>query len=260
MDYNAILYEVRDNVATITLNRPETLNAISNDTRRELPAALRRAEADDDVWVVVLTGAGRGFCSGADLKQRANRDPDAAVPFQLAPERDAYPVVMREISKPIIAAVNGAARGAGCNMVFAADFRIAAAHSSFAVNFVERGLMGESSAYFLNRLVGLHRATELSMLGEVFSAQQAEEWGLLNAVVDGEELMRAAYDLAAKLCTRAPLALRLTKEALNRSHLIDPEQYMALQNQMNDSLRHTSDSTEGVRAFIEKRPPEFRGR
>ena len=98
------------------------------------------------------------------------------------------------------------------------------------------------------------------MLGNVFSAQQAQEWGLLNEIVDGEDLMTATYALAAKLCTRAPLALRLTKEALNRAHLLDTEQFMALQNQMNDSLRHTSDSGEGVRAFIEKRPPEFQGR
>ena len=161
---------------------------------------------------------------------------------------------MREISKPIIAAVNGPARGAGCNMAFASDFRIAAEHATFAVNFVERGLMGESSAYFLNRLVGLHRATEISMLGDVFSVQQAQEWGLLNEIVDGEDLMTATYALAAKLCTRAPLALRLTKEALNRAHLLDTEQFMVLQNQMNDSLRHTSDSGGGGPRLHRKAP------
>ena len=201
-NYAALLYDVDGHVATITLNRPEVLNALNDPMRRELVAALRRAEADDDVWVVIITGAGRGFCSGADLRERAMERAQPAP--QVSPERDAYPPVLREVTKPIIAAINGATRGAGCNIAFGCDFRVASESATFAVNFVERGLMGESAAYYLDRLVGRHRATEIALLGEVFSARDGERWGFINAVVPPEEVLPAARDLADRALRARP--------------------------------------------------------
>ena len=256
--YETLRYDVDGRVATITLNRPEVLNAINDPMRRELVAALRRSEADDGVWVVIITGAGRGFCSGADLRERPMERTRPAP--QLSPERDAYPPVLREVTKPIIAAINGATRGAGCNIAFGCDFRVASESATFAVNFVERGLMGESAAYYLDRLVGRHRATEVALLGEVFSARDGQRWGFINAVVPPEDLLPAARDLAGRLCARAPLALRLTKKALDRGHFLTPQEYIAMQNAMTAQLRGTSDLGEAMRAFREKRPPQFEGR
>lgn len=253
-----LLYDVEGHVATITLNRPEVLNAINDAMRRELAASLRRAEADDDIWVIIITGAGRGFCSGADLRERPM---ESAVPkVDVTPERDAYPPVLREVTKPIIAAINGVTRGAGCNIAFGCDFRVASESATFAVNFVERGLMGESAAYYLSRLVGLHRATEVALLGEVFSAQDGRDWGFINEVTPPEEVMSRAQGLAARLCSRSPLALRFTKKALDRGHFQTPQEYMQMQNAMNAELRKSSDLAEAMLAFREKRAPEFEGR
>ena len=257
-DYEALLYEVEGHVATITLNRPEVLNAINDAMRRELAASLRRAEADDTVWVIIITGAGRGFCSGADLRERAMES--AAPKVDVTAERNAYPPVLREVTKPIIAAINGVTRGAGCNIAFGCDFRVASESATFAVNFVERGLMGESAAYYLSRLVGLHRATEVSLLGEVFTATDGQAWGFINEVTPPEEVMARAQDLAARLCSRSPLALRFTKKALDRGHFQTPREYMEMQNAMTAELRKTSDLAEAMLAFREKRSPEFEGR
>lgn len=256
--FEALLYAVDGHVATITLNRPEVLNAINDAMRRELVTALRRAEADDDVWVLIITGAGRGFCAGADLRERAMERSGARV--EVSPERSAYPPVLREVTKPIIAAVNGVTRGAGCNIAFGCDFRVANEEASFAVNFVERGLMGESASYYLSRLVGLHRATEIALLGEVFSARDGERWGFINAVTPADGVLAAARDIAARLCTRSPLALRFTKKALDQGHFLTPTEFMATQNAMTAQLRETADLAEAMLAFREKRAPRFEGR
>ena len=256
--FESLLYQTEGRVATITLNRPEVLNAINDAMRREVVQSLRRAEADDDVWVIIVTGAGRGFCSGADLRERAMER--RAPRIHVAAERDAYPPVFREVTKPIIAAINGVTRGAGCNIAFGCDFRVASESATFAVNFVERGLMGETAAYYLSRLVGLHRATEIAMLGDVFSAQDGLAWGFINTVTAPEEVLAVARRLSDKLCTRAPLALRFTKQALERGHFLTAPEYVAMQNAMNAQLRETADLREAMLAFREKRAPEFAGR
>lgn len=259
--YQTILWEVRDHTGLITLNRPERLNAIDNVMRQELEDVMRRAEADRDVWTLIVTGNGRGFCSGADLKARAEaekRGESAAHPPLFEP-RYYYAIAFSELTKPVIAAVNGVTRGAGCNMAWAADFRIASEQANFGVNFVERGLMGETSAYYLPRLVGHAIAAEICLLGEPFDAAKAKAWGLVNAVVPHEKLIDEAKALARKINAKAPLAVRATKMALRRAYAYDAEQFLDLQNVMNTKLRTTSDTKEAMRAFLEKRAPEFRG-
>jgi len=256
--FEALLYEVNGHVATITLNRPQVLNAINDSMRRELVVSLRHAEADDDVWVIIITGAGRGFCAGADLRE--GRMMQTARRVAVAPEREAYPPVLREVTKPIIAAINGVTRGAGCNLAFGCDFRVASEDATLAVNFVERGLMGEMASYYLTRLVGLHRASEIALLGEVFSARDGEAWGFINVVTPADGVMAAARDIAARLCARSPLALRFTKKALDRGHFLTPVEFMGLQNSMSAQLRETADLSEAMLAFREKRAPRFEGR
>lgn len=259
--YQTILWEQRDHTGVLTLNRPERLNAVDNVMRYELEDVMRKAEADPRIWTIIVTGSGRGFCSGADLKARAEaekRGESAAHPPLFEP-RYYYAIAFSELTKPVIAAVNGVTRGAGCNMVFAADFRIASDKANFGVNFVERGLMGETSAYYLPRLVGHAVAAEICLLGEPFDAAQAKAWGLLNAVVPHEKLMDEAMALARRLNSKAPLAVRMTKIALRRAYEHSAEEFLDMQNAMNNKLRTTADTKEAMLAFLEKRAPEFRG-
>jgi 2-(1,2-epoxy-1,2-dihydrophenyl)acetyl-CoA isomerase len=245
----------------LTLNRPDRLNAVDNVMRRELEDVMRKAEADPEVWTIIVTGNGRGFCSGADLKARAEaekRGEPAAHPPMFEPQFY-YSIAFSELTKPVIAAVNGVVRGAGCNMVWAADFRIASDRANFGVNFVERGLMGETSAYYLPRLVGHAVAAEICLLGEPFDAAQAKAYGLVNAVVPHEKLMDEAMALARRLNSKAPLAMRMTKVALRHAYGYSAEQFLDMQNVMNNKLRATADTKEAMRAFLEKRPPRFRG-
>jgi enoyl-CoA hydratase/carnithine racemase len=155
--------------------------------------------------------------------------------------------------------VNGVTRGAGNNMAFGADFRIASEQANFGCNFVERGLMAEASAYYLPRLVGMAIATEICMLGEPFDAHQAKAWGLVNKVVPHDKLMEEALALADKLNSKAPLAVRMTKQALHRAHDISAVQFIDMQNTMNTKLRVTADAKEALAAFIEKRKAKFSG-
>jgi 2-(1,2-epoxy-1,2-dihydrophenyl)acetyl-CoA isomerase len=259
--YQAIKWEVREHTGVLTLNRPERLNAIDNAMRMEIEDVMRKAEADRDVWTIIVTGAGRGFCSGADLKARAEAEKrgEAAAQPPLFEPRYYYSIAFSELTKPVIAAVNGVTRGAGCNMAFAADFRIASEQANFGVNFVERGLMGETAAYYLPRLVGHAIAAEICLLGEPFDAAQARAYGLLNAVVPHDKLMDEALALARRINSKAPVAVRMTKVALRRAYTYDAEQFLDLQNAMNTKLRGTADTREAMRAFLEKRPPAFRG-
>jgi 2-(1,2-epoxy-1,2-dihydrophenyl)acetyl-CoA isomerase len=259
--YQAIKWEVREHTGVLTLNRPERLNAIDNAMRAEIEDVMRKAEADRDVWTIIVTGAGRGFCSGADLKARAEAEKrgEAAAQPPLFEPRYYYSIAFSELTKPVIAAVNGVTRGAGCNMAFAADFRIASEQANFGVNFVERGLMGETAAYYLPRLVGHAIAAEICLLGEPFDAAQARAYGLLNAVVPHDKLMDEALALARRINSKAPVAVRMTKVALRRAYAYDAEQFLDLQNAMNTKLRGTADTREAMRAFLEKRPPAFRG-
>ena len=261
--YQAVKWEVREHTGILTLNRPDRLNALDTTMREEIADVVRKVEYDPDLWTLIVTGTGRGFCSGADLKARAEAERvGGGNSITVQPMFDAkyyYPIAFSELSKPVIAAINGVTRGAGNNMAFAADFRIASEQADFGCNFVERGLMAEASAYYLPRLVGLAIATEICMLGEPFNAAQAKAWGVVNKVVPHDKLMDEAMALARKLNSKAPIAVRMTKQALHRAHDQSAEQFLDMQNTMNTKLRYTADAKEALAAFIEKRPARFSG-
>ncbi len=265
--YQTIQWEVREHVGILTLNRPDRLNAVDTAMRSDIADAVRKAEYDPDVWTLIVTGNGRGFCSGADLKARSEAESKVgaanANSITVQPMFDVgyyYPIAFGEISKPVIAAVNGVTRGAGNNMVFAADFRIASDKANFGCNFVERGLMAEASAYYLPRLVGMAIATEICMLGEPFDAAQALAWGLVNKVVPQAGLLDAAYGYARRIAANAPLAVQAAKELAVRSRELDRVTGLRFEAMVNRMLSMTEDAKEGPAAFAAKRKPEFKGR
>jgi 2-(1,2-epoxy-1,2-dihydrophenyl)acetyl-CoA isomerase len=250
-------------VLHVTLDRPEVLNSLNASMAAALREALDRAAADDAVRAVVLTGAGRAFCAGQDL---AAVLPQGGEP---APDlgdivRDCYnPVVraLRGLEKPVVAAVNGVAAGAGANLALACDFVVAAEGASFVQSFCHVGLIPDSGGtWMLPRLVGLARATQLAMLGEKVAARQALEWGMVYAVVPGEELAGAAGALAARLAAMPTRGLGLTKRGLNAGLGSTLDAQLAAEEGLQREAGRTADYAEGVRAFVEKRRPAFVGR
>ncbi len=257
--FSALRYEVADRIATITLDRPEALNAFDRTLKTDLLNAIKQTERDREVRVVILTGAGRAFCAGQDLRERTGE----GVPSLAVELRERYnPLIlaMRRLEKPIIGAINGVAAGAGASLAFACDLRIAAEGASFIVAFGRIGLVPDSGAsWFLPRLVGAARAAELAFTTDPLGAAEAERLGLVNKVVAPQALMEEARSLAARLASAAPLALGLTKRALNRSAEVDLEEALAYEASLQGIAGRSGDHAEGVRAFIEKRPPRFTG-
>ena len=257
--YSALRYEVSDSIATITLDRPGALNALTVPMKTELLAAFRAVALDRAVRVVVLTGAGRAFCAGQDLKERL--EPDAA---PLAVEvRDRYnPIIsaMRRLDRPIVGAINGVAAGAGASLAFACDLRLMAEGASFVLAFGRIGLVPDSGAtWFLPRLVGPAKAAELALLGESLSAADAERFGLVARVVSPETLAEEARALAVRLAALAPVALAHTKRALERSWSVDLDTALEDEAHRQGIAGATADHAEGMQAFLEKRPPRFTG-
>jgi 2-(1,2-epoxy-1,2-dihydrophenyl)acetyl-CoA isomerase len=251
--------EVDDAIATITLDRADALNALTVPLKQELLRAFQSVGRDAAVRVVILTGAGRAFCAGQDLRERL--EPDAA---PLAVEiRERYnPIIraMRGLEKPIVGAINGIAAGAGASLAFACDLRIAAEGASFLLAFGRVGLVPDSGAtWFLPRLVGPAKAAELALTGEPLSAADAERFGLVAKVVPADQLMTEARSLAAKLAAGAPRALALTKRALDRASGATLDESLEYEAWLQGIAGATSDHAEGVAAFVEKRRPRFSG-
>jgi 2-(1,2-epoxy-1,2-dihydrophenyl)acetyl-CoA isomerase len=247
-------------VATITLDRPAALNALTVALKEELRAAFERLAADDTVRAIVLTGAGRAFCAGQDLRERL--EPDA---LPLGDEiRVRYnPLVraMRANPKPIVGAINGVAAGAGASLAFACDIRIAAQGASFLLAFGRVGLIPDSGAtWLLPRLIGASKAAELALTTEPLSAADAERFGLVARVVPEDQLIPEAQALAGRLADGAPMALALTKRALETGWDRDLEQQLAAEADMQGEAGATADHAEGIGAFLERRQPRFRGR
>jgi 2-(1,2-epoxy-1,2-dihydrophenyl)acetyl-CoA isomerase len=251
--------ETADGVATVTLDRPDALNALTVPLKEALVEAFRAFASDDAVRAVVLTGAGRAFCAGQDLHERLQ--PDA---LPLADEiRARYnPLIraMRALPKPIVAAVNGVAAGAGASLAFACDIRIAAEAASFLLAFGRVGLIPDSGAtWLLPRLIGGAKAAELALTTDPLSAADAERLGLVARVVPPAELLQEARALARRLAAAAPVALALTKEALERSWTASFEEQLELEADLQGRAGSTADHAEGIAAFIERRRPTFRG-
>jgi 2-(1,2-epoxy-1,2-dihydrophenyl)acetyl-CoA isomerase len=252
-------YEVADAIATITLDRPEALNALTVPLKTELLAAFRSVARDRSVRAVVLTGTGRAFCAGQDLKERLA--PDAS-PLAVEVRERYNPIIaaMRGLDQPIVGAINGVAAGAGASLAFACDIRIAAENASFVLAFGRIGLVPDSGAtWLLPRLVGPAKAAELALLGESLSAGDAERFGLVARVVPPDTLADEARAVAARLAALAPVALALTKRALGRTWDVTLAEALEDEAYRQGVAGATADHAEGLAAFLEKRPPRFTG-
>jgi 2-(1,2-epoxy-1,2-dihydrophenyl)acetyl-CoA isomerase len=263
MAYNNILFDISEGVATLTLNRPDKLNSFTAEMHGEVRSVLEQVAADKSARVLVLTGAGRGFCAGQDLGDRAVAPGGAPVDLGESVEKYYAPLVLalRALPMPVICAVNGVAAGAGANIALACDIVIAARSASFNEVFCKLGLIPDTGGtYFLPRLIGSARATGLAMLGERLSAERAEQWGLIWKCVDDAELGAEVAALAKHFSTAPTLGLARAKQALQASGLNTLEQQLALEAGMMRELGYTEDYREGVTAFMEKRIPAFKGK
>jgi len=261
MEYQDLIYEKGDAIATITLNRPERLNAISLPMLSSLSAALRDADADPSIRVILLTGAGRGFCAGLDLRDLFGGSAGEApmgIRFDLA---NSPPMVLHTADKPVICALNGPAAGYGFDLALGCDIRIASDQARLGAVFARRGIVPESGgAWLLPRLIGWAKAMELVFRGRIIDAQEALALGLVNAVVPQERLAEEARAWATEIAANAPLAVQAAKRLMR----------LALEGSFEESVHHaylqllllfrSEDFQEGVRSFLEKRQPFFTGR
>jgi 2-(1,2-epoxy-1,2-dihydrophenyl)acetyl-CoA isomerase len=256
-----ILVENRDGYRQITLNRPDRLNALNAEMADALMAALDAAEADEACRAVLLTGAGRGFCAGQDLTEVA---PTEAGPPDLGAVLDRYNALVRKlraIPMPVVCAVNGVAAGAGANLALACDIVLATRSASFIQAFSRIGLVPDcGGTWVLPRLVGAARARALAILAEPLPAERAAEWGLIWQAVDDGRLIGEAQALAARLARQATIGIALTKRALDAAETNDLDAQLDLERELQVEASRTPDYAEGVRAFLEKRAPDFTGR
>jgi len=253
-----ILVESRAGYRVITLNRPERLNALTLEMAEALIEALEAAEKDRTCRALLLTGAGRGFCAGQDLTEIAE-----ASAAEIGDLLDAYnPLILklRALPIPVICAVNGVAAGAGANLALACDIVLAAQSATFLQAFAKIGLIPDcGGTWLLPRLIGDPRARALSMLAEPVSAETAAAWGMIWRAVADEQLMREAEALAARLAAGPTAALGLVKQALDESAVNDLEDQLDLETELQEEAAENPDFAEGLRAFLEKRPPTFTG-
>ncbi len=263
MDASApvLLQERSNRVTTLTLNRPQVLNAFDEALVRDLTQALRDAERDPEVGAVIITGAGRAFCAGQDLQSRREIFERGEVPHLGVGLRERYkPMIMRirTLEKPVIAALNGVAAGAGCGLALACDLRIAAEEASLVMSFARVGLALDSgSSFFLPRLVGLGRALEIAFTGEPVPAREAERVGLVNHVYPADELLPRTRELAERLAHGATQALGLIKRDLNRALSVGLDAALDYESYQQEVAGQTPDYREAITAFFEKRSPQF---
>lgn len=259
MSDETIIYEKQDGVATITLNRPQALNAFLPQMNRELLDALKDGEHDQTIRCFMITGAGRAFSAGQDLK---GRTPDQKGSLGASLREKYNPLIrqIRQTEKIVLAAVNGVAAGAGCNLALACDLRIASEEAKFIQAFVRVGLAPDSGGSFiLPRLVGFSKAMELLLLGEPVDAREAQRIGLVAKVVPAAEFAQAAKEMAQKLA-RSPRSIGLIKRAVNHAMLAELDSQLEYEAYLQEIAGRSADYDEGVRAFLEKRPPMFTGK
>ncbi len=258
MEDQNVLYEVTNGVATITLNRPEKMNALSQELVSGFHEALEKAQSDTRVRSVILTGGGKAFCAGGDLDSFADMDALAGKRYLQKAHR--LLMALHTLEKPVIAAVNGFAAGAGFNLALACDLIVAGEQAKFGQVFAKVGLVPDfGGMYFLPRVVGLPRAKELMYSGRMITAKEAQEYGIVLEVTEPERLMERANQLAGMLAEGPGAALGMAKTILNRSFELSLEQLLHEEAMAQGIAFSTSDHREGVRAFFEKRKPEFTG-
>ncbi|MBI4787445.1 MAG: enoyl-CoA hydratase/isomerase family protein [Chloroflexi bacterium] len=263
MAYSTLLYEKSDGVGTITLNRPDKSNAFNDTLIAEMIDALKTVERDGEVRAVVITGAGKNFSAGQDLGPLVARyKTPGGINFGTH-LRESYNLIIariRALEKPVIAAVNGAAAGAGLGLVCACDLRHASENAKFRMAFIGIALAPDSgTSFLLPRLIGLGRATEMALTNELIDAEKALQFGLVNRVFKGDELLPHTHEFAAKLAQSPTRGIGLTKRAFNRALTADLEGALENEAYLQEIAGHTADHFEGVTAFIEKRAPQFKG-
>ncbi|GAB4161275.1 MAG: 2-(1,2-epoxy-1,2-dihydrophenyl)acetyl-CoA isomerase PaaG [Winogradskyella sp.] len=261
MSSNSIELKIENNIAYITLNRPEVFNSFNREMALRLQQVLDDCETNPEVRAIVLTGNGKAFCAGQDLKEVTS--PELNPGFKKILEEHYNPIItrIRSIKKPIVAAVNGVAAGAGANIALACDIVVAHEKVSFIQAFSLIGLIPDSAGtFFLPRLIGFQKASALAMLGDKISAEEAEKMGMIYKVTALDDFEKEVGKLAFKLAQMPTLALGKIKEAFNQSLTNNLEQQLALESKLQIEAAQTEDYAEGVSAFIEKRQPNFKGK
>jgi 2-(1,2-epoxy-1,2-dihydrophenyl)acetyl-CoA isomerase len=264
MSYETVIWDVEDGVGRITLNRPDTLNAWNEQFGFDLREVVTKEAQDESVRALLITGAGRGFSSGADLKEggAGETDEDGLPNVRKRLTEIYHPILLglRELPKPVVAAVNGPAVGIGASLAFACDLIVAATSAYFNLAFVNIGLMPDGgSTAFVPAAVGKARAFEMALLGERIPAQQALDWGLVNRVVEPESLPKESLALAQRLAAGPTRSYAGSKRALNRMLYGDLNAQLELEAEIQHALFRTKDVAEGVSAFVQKRTPSFTG-
>ena len=262
MSYNDIEFTTDEGVAVLRLNRPDSLNSFTARMHGEVREVLEQAAGDKAVRAVLITGNGRGFCAGQDLNDRSVAPGEAPPDLGDSVEQYYNPLIrlITGMEKPVICAVNGVAAGAGANIALACDIVIAARSASFIESFARLGLIPDSGGtWILPRLVGMARARGLAMLGPKVSAEQALDWGMIWQVVDDAELMDTALGLAEQMATQPTRGFAFTKQAFAASTTNSLDRQLELEKELMRAAGKTADYREGVSAFLDKRPPVYRG-
>lgn len=263
MSRESVLLDKKDHVATITLNRPDQMNAFSGMMRQEIAEVVDVVCKDAEVRVIVITGAGKAFCVGGDVKEFSSGSSKALedTPPNERPAMSKIVLALNSVEKPVIAAVNGAAVGGGVNLALACDIRIASEKARFGQVFVRRGLHTDwGGIYLLPRLVGYAKAAELIFSGEIIDAREALKIGLANKVVPHGELLEATYELAGRIATNAPIPIAFAKRGLQNFYKWDLAAALDYEAYVLGITMRSEDAKEGFKAFLEKREPEFKGR
>jgi len=264
MEYKGFILDKNEGIAILTFNRPERMNALTVEIGNVLlPKLFRDLQDDDAVRVLIITGTGKGFCAGADIDELPYMSQLAAKLTRAGRLQaiGAYTLSLYNLEKPVIAAVNGVAAGAGVSLALIADIRIASENARFSMSFVDKGLVPDCGATFtLPRLIGLSRAFELMYGGGVVDAQEAERIGLVNRVVPHDKLIEETVALAKRLAKAPPLALAQTKRALHYGIMNSLEQQLYFETYAQNFCSETEDAREGINSFLEKREPQFKGR